>query len=192
MSKDNNELSQTEVIAAAVAAALQQVIPALTPDPTATIRAQADAIKLAKEETRETAHSNPTSPEISVFNPRGERDHPRSTLRCKFTINDALEQDPELLDLEEIDLLNALVPGDFVIEKTTGESMRVQVIEHADDWGKAARVNIKFKCNEEDDKIGLPSLKQILRGCLKDKAAKILTMADWRELAALEREQAVA
>lgn len=180
--KDTDAMSAA--IAAGIAEGMKAVASVLRADPQDSVRNQADAIKLAREETREVAKSNITVPLVSAFNPLGDTKNPRPVLRTKFTMLDAIDLDPDYLDLEELELLNAVQVGDYQIHKTSGEAMRFRVIAHMDEFGKENRVDLKFKCNEEDDKIGLPSLKQMLREALGQKAKAIVTMADWRELAA--------
>lgn len=81
-------------------------------------------------------------PRISVFNPLGERDHPRPGLKCDFFIG---TQDPKtkliartypLLDddltaAEQV-ALNILEPMAATVQRTDGESMKVQIVAEHD------------------------------------------------------------
>lgn len=87
-----------------------------------TPEAFAEAYK--KANTRENA----TAPMVSVFNPHGETVKPRPTLRCK-TLQNGVELDHDTLTWEEIEALNAVPPGEFQVQKASGQ-MTPLVVEH--------------------------------------------------------------
>jgi hypothetical protein len=84
---------------------------------------------------RSAPRSNQAGPHISAFNPRGEKDYPMPPLKCE--VNMPFPQRPGLhgFTREEVELMNLVEPGDYVIELNDGNPQRVSVIgkkNHAD------------------------------------------------------------
>ncbi len=89
---------------------------------TITITAEALAAAIAKANQRE----NPQAPMVSVFNPRGERDHPRPSFRAKTMLN-GIPLDRDTMAWEEIEALNVLPPGTFRVAKANGQKIPFSV-----------------------------------------------------------------
>lgn len=102
---------------------------------------------------------NARHPDISAFNPKGERDHPRPKLRRK-TFWAGTELHGEELDVEELELLNQV---EHTLE-ARGGSWRAELKRTAKDG--AAELHIVFPCNTIDDRMELPSMKLMLRELL--------------------------
>lgn len=98
------------------------------------------AAEIAKgiKNTRETPPQNQFAPDVSVFNPLGDRDHPRPGLKCRMTLG---TQDPkskqvsETYPFEEDDLtayeqiaLNTLQPWSGVVKRLDGAPMKVSLV----------------------------------------------------------------
>jgi hypothetical protein len=95
---------------------------------------------------------NARHPDVSVFNPEGERDHPRPPLKRKtFWIGVPLQQDE--LDREEIELFNSI---EHTMEARSGQ------------WKAEIRNNnmelhINFPNASVDERMDLPSMKMLMR-----------------------------
>ena len=116
----------------------------VAPEGGLTAEALAQAFKTAN--TRE----NPQAPMVSVFNPRGERDHPRPALRCK-TFQNSIPVDHDTLTWEEIEALNALPPGDFKVAKANGKRIPFAVkFTKANDGETLEKVELSYPCKDDD------------------------------------------
>jgi hypothetical protein len=108
-----------------------------------TAEALAQAFKTAN--TRE----NPQAPMVSVFNPRGETNHPRPRLRAK-TLQNGVELQEDTLTWEEIEALNVLPNGEFHVTKGTGSKIKFSVkFTRGLDEDSLERVDIHFPCKDE-------------------------------------------
>ena len=122
--------------------------------------------KMLAEANRQALRpENPQAPGISVYNPLGERDHPKPALAGKMTQN-GIALEPESLDREEIELLNKLRHGDYTVTKTDGTRVPFLVRDEKDDAGRLQKRHIGYRAKEKDDLIGLPGLKGMLREVL--------------------------
>ena len=74
---------------------------------------------LAAAFAKATRPENPQAPMVSVYNPKGETEHPRPRLRAK-TRQNGVEVQEDTLTWEEIEALNALPAGEFRVTKHTG------------------------------------------------------------------------
>lgn len=108
---------------------------------------------------------NRRSPEVSVYNPLGERDHPRPQLKCQM-MNGPYPIERDTLTWEEIDLLNQLEPGVFSVQRTDGSYMRLTITGERDANDTLTKLTIRYPmANEEDNKHVprlVPMLQQIL------------------------------
>jgi hypothetical protein len=86
---------------------------------------QADAYAGAMKTAMKPENASP--PLMSDFNPKGDRDFPRPALQCAFTMGSA-EMPPELLTVEEIELLNQITPGHYRITKADDSQVTVSVV----------------------------------------------------------------
>lgn len=63
---------------------------------------------------------NVVAPLVSVYNPRGERDHPKPALAAKHMMLNGIELDTDTLMWEEIEALNTLRAGAYRVTKSNG------------------------------------------------------------------------
>jgi hypothetical protein len=97
---------------------------------------------------------NDPAPMVSVFNPAGDRDHPRPTLKCQFTLFDGVPIDGLTDTVEELTLYNRLVAGDYWVTKSDGTMVLFKVREHRNDLDELQRINLWFPCRDEADRNG--------------------------------------
>lgn len=83
------------------------------------------ADRVAKATKLVTRPSNEAPPRISTLNPRGDKDFPRPQLKAKFLL--PWEADPDTLTREEIELLNLIIPGDYVVRRNDATKVKVAV-----------------------------------------------------------------
>lgn len=69
--------------------------------------------------------SNMHAPGISAFNPRGELKYPRPKLKCRVFL--PWEAEVESLTREEIELINLLEPGEYVIKRSDESRVGITV-----------------------------------------------------------------
>jgi hypothetical protein len=99
---------------------------------------------------------NARHPDVSVFNPRGERDFPKPALRLK-TFQNHNELHADDLDIEEIDLLNK-----FTHTKEARNGTWRAEIRRTSSKG-VEELHVNFPCSTVDERMELPnSLKLIL------------------------------
>lgn len=70
---------------------------------------------------------NQFTPNISVFNLRGDKDFPRPQLKCEMLLPWPVSKDTESLTREEIELLNLLQPGEWMILRTDRTRLKLTV-----------------------------------------------------------------
>lgn len=104
---------------------------------------------LAKAFAATQKRENPHAPMVSVYNPRGETEHPKPRLRAK-TMQNGIELDQDTLTWEEIEALNALPPGDFRVAKANGVKIPFAVqFTRGMDEDTIERVDIHYPCKDE-------------------------------------------
>lgn len=92
---------------------------------------------------------NPSAPMVSYFNPRGENITARPALRAK-TLQNGVEVDHDTLTWEEIEALNALPAGEFMVAKHNGQKVRLTVnVVRGFDGERVERVEIHFPSKDE-------------------------------------------
>lgn len=152
---------------------------------------QGDNVAVSKEQLRQTRRrSNQAGALRSPFNPRGDKDFPMPDLQCEMWIPYKIT-DPHIggLDREEVELLNMLTPGDYVIEMNDGATQQVSVVGTRDNAsGKLFKLELKGPRDEDGHHTGLfikerrqqfPSLKSMLRQIVGDeKSASVLSMKE--------------
>lgn len=79
----------------------------------------------AAESRRIHRPSNDVVPMTSTLNPRGQRDFPKPPLKCVMLIPWLADYDS--LTREEVQLLNLLEPGTFVVRKMDGTKVKIDV-----------------------------------------------------------------
>lgn len=159
------------------AALLKQFAPqaAATPDQiAAAVRATQDgqAELHAAAMRRALKPENDPAPMVSVFNPAGDRDHPRPKLKCDFTLFDGIPLDGTTDTVDEIALMNQLVAGDYWVEKADGSLMLFKVREIQNDLGQLRRIDLSFPCRDEVDRAGLMPMVVWLRSVVRQIAAR--------------------
>ena len=135
--------------------------------------------------------SNKVGPNISVCNPRGEKDFPMPVLKCEIWAPWRSRPQDHGLDREEVELFNLLEPGEYRVELVDGTTQRVVVLgqRHAltNEW---TRLTLSGPLNDEgkgtplftqENKGLFPSMRLILREILAqtdqaDAAAAVMTM----------------
>ena len=119
----------------------------------------------AEAHRRLTKRENEFSPGVSVFNPKGERDHPKPELRCKmFWLGYPLQKDQ--LTPEEVDLLNRVnETGKFPFTRSDGSQDACTITGETDTSGKWTKLEFSFRC-KGDYKNNLPPMTSMLREIL--------------------------
>lgn len=132
--------------------------------------------------------SNPFAPGTSVFNPRGERDHPRPQLKCKMFL--PWEAEVESLTREEIELLNLLQPGEFYIRRNDESRIMMEIKATINpNSGKFDRLLMNSETALSNDYHWLmPPMRNYLRQILNQRAdtksiaSRVMTMEQELEL----------
>lgn len=130
---------------------------------------------------------NKFSHNISDFNPQGDSMYPRPKLKCEMFI--PWEAEPESLNFEELELLNLLEDGEFVIKRNDNMKVQVTVKIQMNLNGKPNRLLMNSETAYNDDNHWMmPPLVSILRQVLatrpgtKEAAARVLTMDERVEM----------
>jgi hypothetical protein len=132
---------------------------------------------------------NAESPQVSVYNPQGDREYPRPALVCRMFL--PWEADWEALTYEEIELLNllpSLGPGEYPVRLNDGSKATVSLqIERGPD-GRPHRLLLSGLGLFDNEKHRLaPPLASLLRQLLASKAStrkaaeQVLTMEEREE-----------
>lgn len=161
--------------------------------------AQMQGSKLIADETRR-AHrpSNEVNPQISVFNRRGTLLDPSNTtgplkqkLKCLMLLPWLAEW--ESLTREEVDLLNLLQPGEYLLKRIDNSKVRVTVaVEMRVDGKTPSRLVMTHDTAFNNDNFRLvPPLPDLLRQVLRQhdpeiKAAAAAVLTDEEEEALIE------
>lgn len=147
--------------------------------------AAADAIRKSQDP------SNMFVPNVSVFNPRGERDHPRPKLKCRMFL--PWEAEVESLTREEIELLNLLEPGEFYIRRNDESRILIEIKANVNpNTGAFDRLLMNSETGFNNDYHWLiPPMRNMLRQILNQRpstrvaAAAVRSVED--ELALIEQ-----
>jgi hypothetical protein len=171
---------------------LNGVTPA--PEPTmasvlaALVEIQRDSQQVQKAQLKQTApKSNAMGPNISCYNPRGDKDFPLPMLKCEFWAPWRESPTYHSLDREEVELVNLLEPGQYSIELTDGSPVQVSIVgARNSETGLLERLSMH---GAKDDTTGhyaslftaerkqmYPSLKSMLRQMIGEPAAAVMTM----------------
>jgi hypothetical protein len=143
--------------------------------------AQLAATQALEQAARLQQPDNKFAPGINDLNPQGDLQYPKPKLRCQMLIPWEAEYDSS--SFEELELLNLLEEGEFIIKRNDGVKVRVDVKMQYNLNGKPSRIvlNSETAFNEENHWMMPPltsTLRQILntRPHTKAAAAKVLTM----------------
>jgi hypothetical protein len=166
-----------EVLAMAISVAVKAALEASAPQQAALsvdqITAAVAAVMAGSAENNAQAMKKALKPEndpapmISVYNPLGDRDHPRPKLKCEFTLFDGIPIDGTTDTVEEITLMNELVAGDYWVTKSDNTPMRFQVREIRNDLGTLRRINMAFPYRDAADAAGVMPMVIWLRECVR-------------------------
>lgn len=142
----------------------------------------------AAEARRIHRPSNDVVPMISSLNRRGERDFPKPRLKCVMLI--PWLADIDSLTREEVELLNLLQPGDFVIRKMDGTKVKLTVqITYGLDEVTPSRLLMNHETAfNNDNQRWMPPLVDMLRQVLKSSKDKNLRAQAAAVLSADEEE----
>lgn len=147
------------LVAATVAAAVKETT-------LSAAEINADAMKRALKP------ENAAPPMVSIYNPAGDRDHPRPKLKAKVTLFDGIPIDGDTDSVEEITLYNQLEAGDYFVQKADGTRMPFTVREHRNDMRELQRINISFPYRDEADRAGVMPMVGWLRDVVSQIEAK--------------------
>lgn len=142
--------------------------------------AQRDGSALIASETRR-AHrpSNEVVPQVSVFNRRGTllEDYKKPLLKCAMFIPWLVEW--ESVTREEVELLNLLEPGEYVVKRVDGTKIKETVrIEYGMDDITPSRLLINHETAFNNDNFKLtPSLTERIRQMLRQHSPEIRAQA---------------
>jgi hypothetical protein len=90
---------------------------------------QEQAVGVQKQQLKQTKRrSNDVGPDISPFNPRGQKDYPMPELKCEILAPWPMKPGLHGLDREEVELFNLLEPGVYTIDMTDGTQRRASVV----------------------------------------------------------------
>jgi hypothetical protein len=150
-----------------------RLIDAIKSNSTDQVEAQAQIHALAMK--KQLRPENETHPDVSVYNPRGERDHPRPRLICEMFLGPyPLEKD--VLSVKEIELLNRLEPGLYDVTKADGMIVPFHVIPRMRVDGRTVeRITIAFPCADDDQKQNFPPFAMMLREVVDQIEVRKLT-----------------
>lgn len=151
-------------------------------------------ISQEERDKRTLPPSNQFAPRCSVFNPQGEKDYPMPALKCE--VHMPWQQKPGMhgLDWEEVELLNLVEPGEYMVELNDGSVVPLNVVgTRNSESGKVEAMRF-FGLKDEGGAYGafytqerkafVPALRLMLRQMLGDKATGVLTMTERRRLVA--------
>lgn len=108
----------------------------------------AEAIAKAFAQTQKRENSQ--APMVSVFNPRGETEHPRPRFVAGKVTQNGIELETDTLTWEEIEAINALPPGEFLVHKANGTTTPLTV-KHTRgmDGKRLERVELHWPCKDD-------------------------------------------
>lgn len=160
--------------ASAAAEAVKAVLAAQPPQPAAQAadlvaiqQAAASAAAEMFERGTGTIKQNPDYPAISAFNREGEFKNPRPSLNGHvFWVGTPLHASE--LTREEIELVNALVPGDY-----HGGMWVVRDLAPGVKNPEHRRLSVEFQCRDNDQRQDLPKFVEMLREMVGDGQRKL-------------------
>lgn len=134
-------------------------------DAAAIAQIAAEAATQSAKVLRDQWWDEKTDPQKSHFNPLGEKDHPRDEINgLVYWGGHVLQRDQ--LTQDEIELVNALKPGDFYIRTVSDRDLLIRVINLEPVGSPARRLLVLFPCATQDQRSDLPSMKSMIRQML--------------------------
>ncbi len=168
------------------------------------VEANIAANKVQNEQLRQTRKkSNDFSPEISEYNPRGQKDFPMPDLKCEVLMPWPLRKGFQHgLTREEVELMNLIEPGEYVISLLDGTEVTCSVlgtkntvtrkIERLAFMGAYdVEANLYATLYTKERRTSFPSMVFTLREILEQKGidhAKVMTMKEEKRRIALPVE----
>ena len=139
------------------------------------------------EQTKKKSHAQNHG--ISAFNPRGEREYPMPKLKCVLFAPWSCEPESHSLTREEVELVNLLEPCTTRLELTDGSTIIAAVVGTRNSvTDKLEKLDLRGAYDPalqmhgalftEENKQLFPSLANILRQILGDKAAGVMPMRE--------------
>lgn len=109
---------------------------------------------------------NETAPDVSIYNPLGERDHPRkrpSHIFMQGPYPICSPQDYATSTATEIALCENLVPGDYMVTKADASAVKVKIkVDYESNGTKPYRTTILMPMADDDQKANWVPLVQLL------------------------------
>lgn len=131
---------------------------------------------------------NQVAPNISVYNPRGEKDFPKPPLKCRMLL--PWDAEPESLTREEVELLNLLRPGEYIVRRNDSTKVKITVRAiyklDSDDLD-ILLMNHDTAFNNDNHSL-IPPFSELLRQILKQNP-KTRTSAD--QVLTMDEEEAL-
>lgn len=147
------------------------------------VDSQRIAAKALESAQRQVQPDNRLGPDISVFNPQGEYSFPKPKLRCPMFI--PWETENESCTWEEVELLNLLEAGEYVIKRNDKSKVGVIVRMIYDLNGKPSTLFMNSETAYTEESFArMPALTDTLRQILASRphtrvaADKVITMDD--------------
>jgi hypothetical protein len=119
-------------------------------------------------------------PQISAFNPRGERQYPMPRLKCEIYAPWTIDPNSHGLTREEVELFNLLEPGAYTVSLTDGDSAKVEVIADVNEaTGRIEKMKLKPTPSWSDEhRQRFPAMATMLRDMLGDSAKGVVSMKE--------------
>ena len=153
-----------------------------------------------KQLTQTAPKSLSQGPQISEFNPRGQKDFPMPELKCE--IHAPWQSKPGLhaFTREEVELVNLLEPGTYHVDMVDGSTIAVNVVGVKN--GQTGKIESLTLCGVYDDTTRIyaalytkenkqlfPGFAAMLRQMLgEDRCANVLTMREEKRRIALPED----
>ena len=131
---------------------------------------EAQAAANAKATKQALRPENERHPGISAYSrPGGELANPKGMLRCP-TFWAGAKQEEDVLTADELDLLNAVVPGEYTCTKSDGTRFAVTVTgEKNPETGAYRKIDVMF-VTRGTNRHNLPGMASMLREMVATKA----------------------
>jgi len=127
-----------------------------------------EARKLGRHVNAAGVYENNFPPEISFLNPLGERDNPRADLKCDmYWVGHELRK--EGVSREEIELLNQMTPGTYMVTGSDMQLVKLTVKGREANDGSLERMSFHFAFKNADDRQRVRPMTEWLREALGDK-----------------------
>lgn len=85
--------------------------------------------EVQREQLKQTRNkNNARAPEVSVYNPQGQKDYPMPELACEVLMPWPLRPTQHGLTYEEVELMNRIKPGEYVLELLDGTMVQACIL----------------------------------------------------------------